>query len=337
MESLNRKDETLTVWSSIVGEKDRLRNENMRIITDLNRFSKRMTQLVKKREYLNYKYNEYGNFDEIDDIFGSLSAEYKNARKEAETLKSEYETKGADARTIPIVIENMRKDVAGLRRTVILAGSEIDQVFEAFPDLEERAKESEEIASRYRRVHKDFRESTGLLSDLREKFKRADSEKKVVEKGLSEKKVVLTPLLKTENSLKDTLAGMTDRFNRQEELKEEKRVLDEVIGHLEKSIGEWREKIENHEKKTEQMNKEIKNLKDESEELSSKADEYEAMVAPFEELKEREEHAEKEISLLDEQQRTLTDEILKLKKGNEILGAKARQFAEVKKMMEAMK
>ena len=126
--------------------------------------------------------------------------------------------------------------------------------------------------------------------------------KKWLEKSLSENKEELVPLLKSENSLKDELTEITRRFNRQEELKEEKRVLDEAIGHLERSLGEKREKLENHQTKTAEMNEEIKNLKEESENQKSKLKEYEALVIPFQELMEKLKNMKKEISMLDEQQ-----------------------------------
>ncbi len=70
--------------------------------------------------------------------------------------------------------------------------------------------------------------------------------------------------------------------------------------------------------------------------MAPKSKEYEAMVEPFKELKGKLENAEKEISLVDEQHEKLTEETDKLRKENEILGAKARQFEEIKKMMEGI-
>lgn len=337
MELLNKNDGIYTMWSNVKDEKDRLRNENMRMISDLNGFLKRSKRLVLKRDYINYKYTEYGDFHKINELFESWSAEYKNATEEAEILKVEYEKESNDVKTIPRVISEIRNDIASLKRAVLIARHEMEQIIEAFPDLEERAKESKEITSRYHVVHKEFVENSKLLTGLRDEFQRANNEMKGLEKRLSEKKQELAPLLKTENSLKSKLTEITNRFNKQEELKEEKRVLEEVIGHLEESLDERREKIKNHEKKTAEMNKEIKNLKDESGKLTSKVKEYEVVIVPFMELKGRLEDAEKEISLVDEQQKKFTEETDKLRKENEILGAKARQFEELKKMMEGIK
>ncbi len=337
MELLNKNDEIYTMWSNIGDEKDRLRNENMRMISDLNGFLKRSKRLVLKKDYINYKYTEYGDFHKINELFETWSAEYKNATEEAEILKVEYEKESNDVKTIPRVISEIRNDNASLKRAVLIARHEMEQIIEAFPDLEERAKESEEITSKHHVVHKEFVENSKLLTGLRDEFQRANNEMKGLEKRLSEKKRELAPLLKTENSLKSELTEITNRFNKQEELKEEKRALEEVIGHLEESLDERREKIKNHEKKTAEMNKEIKNLKDESGKLTSKVKEYEVMIVPYMELKGRLEDAEKEISLVDEQQKKLTEETDRLKKENEILGAKATQFEELKKMMEGIK
>ena len=115
-----------------------------------------------------------------------------------------------------------------------------------------------------------------------------------------------------------------------------KRVLEEATGHLERSLGEKKEKLENHETKTAEMNEEIKNLKEESEDLKSKLKVYEALVVPFQELTEKLEGMKGGISLLDGQNVKLTDEIPKVKKENEILQTKARQFEEIKKMMEGI-
>jgi len=337
VELLNKNDGIYTMWPNIEEERDRLRNENMRMISDLNGFLKRNNRLALKRDYINYKYTEYGDFHKINELFESWSAEYKNAREEAEILKAEYEKESNDVKTIPRVINEIRNDIASLKRAISITSDEMEQIIKAFPDLEERAKESEEITSRYHTVHKEFVENSRLLTDLRDKFQRADNEMKGLEKRLSEKKQELAPLLKTENYFKGKLTEITNRFNKQEELKEERQVLEEVIGHLEESLDERTEKIRNHERNTAEINKEINNLKDESGKLTSKVKEYEVMVVPFKELKGRLEDAEKEISLVDEQQKKLTEETDRLRKENEILGAKARQFEELKKMMEANK
>ena len=82
MELRNKKDGKERVRSNIEEKKDRLRNENMKMISDLNSFLKRKNRLVLKKDYVNYKYNEYGDSRKINELFRSWSIEYKNAREQ---------------------------------------------------------------------------------------------------------------------------------------------------------------------------------------------------------------------------------------------------------------
>jgi len=336
MGPLNKKNGKEGMRPNIEEKKDRLRNENMKMISDLNTYLKRKNRLVLKRDYVNYKYNEYGDSRRINELFRSWSVEYKNAREEAVALREEYERQSNDINTIPRLVEGIRDDVAVLKKAVFVSKYEIDQILEAYPALEELGKDSEETTLKYRAVHDELEKKSRTITGLRQKFETVKNEKEWVEKCLSENKEELAPLLKTENSLKDELAEITQRFNRQEELREEKRVLDEAIGHLERSLGEKKEKLENHETKTANINEEIKNLKEESENQKSKLKEYEALVIPFQELMEKLKSVKREFTLLDSQQVKLKDEIPNLKKENEILQTKARQFEDIKKMMEGI-
>ena len=90
MELLNKKDDKEGMMPNTEEKRDRLRNENMKMISDLNTYLKRKNRLVLKRDYVNYKYNEYGDSRSINELFRSWSVEYKNAREEAVALKEEY-------------------------------------------------------------------------------------------------------------------------------------------------------------------------------------------------------------------------------------------------------
>ena len=142
MEPMSQKNETYTVIPDIEEERGRLRNENMGMVSDLNLFLKRKERLVLKKEYINYKYNEFGDSDRINELFKSWSAEYRNAKREAETLKAEYAKKGGDEKTIPRVIRDVEDDIAILRKAILVARNEIDRVIEAYPDLEGLAKDN---------------------------------------------------------------------------------------------------------------------------------------------------------------------------------------------------
>lgn len=329
---LTKEEDRLTMWSDIAQEKDRLRNENSAMISDLNTFLQMKKQLASRRDYINYKYSEYGDLHRINELFELWSGEYENARAEAETLKVEYEKARKDLEAIPRACDNIKDYIISLQHAISLVTYEMEEIRNANPDLEKRAKESEEILSKYHAVHKDLEQNTSVLADLRDKFQLASDEKREVEKRISDKKDELATLLKNEDSLARELTVITDRFNKQQELTEEM----QAIGHLEKSLGEWKEKMRHHEIKSAEMNEEINSLKAESAELTSGLKEYEALIGPFKELKARLESAEKELYLTDEQVNKLRDEIDKITKENELLSAKATQFEMVKKKMESI-
>lgn len=330
---LNKKEELNNFWSNLSGEKEGLQNESRKMTLELNVFLKKRSWLVSKREYINHKYSEYGDDEKINELFQQWSEEYKNEKAEEMALKVEYEKVRQDGKTIPLVCKDIKNYIKSQKDGIALARYEMEEIFKAVPDFEERAKESEEIVLKYNAVHKNLEENTRSLNDLRDKFKKVDDEKKKLEINLEEKKTVLAPILKTEDSLKNKLAEITDRFDRQEELKEERRVLKEVIQPLERSIEGWKEKIKNFEKKSTEANKEIEKLKSESHKLVAELKEYEALAGPVMELKERMDSAEKENSMIDEQDKKLTREIHKMRKENELLSIKAKQFEMVKKKL----
>lgn len=334
---LNKEEDRFAMWSDIAQEKDRFRIENIRMISKLNNLSRNKKRLVSNREYINYKYNEYGDRARIDELYELWSEEYGVAKAEAETLRVEYEKTTRDVQAIPRACDYIRDDILSLKKAISLVTYEIRQFRNANPDLEKRAKECEEILSRYHTTHRDLEENTRVLADLRDKVQRARAEKREAEERLSERKEELAPLLRTEDSLTRELSEITNRFSKQQELTEEKQLLKEAIGHLEKSVGEWREKVKRHEMKSAEMNEEINLRKAESEKVTSELKEFEALVGPYKELKERLEGAEKELSLTGEQANKLRDEIDNITKENEVLSAKATQFEMVKKKMESIK
>jgi chromosome segregation ATPase len=337
MELFNKEEDRFAVWANIAQEKDRLRNENIRMISNLNTLLQRKKRFVSEREFVEYKHDEYGDPDRINELFVLWSGEYENARAEAETLRVQYESARRDLEAIPRARDNINDYIISLKHAISLVTYEIEQIHNAFPDLEERARESEEIFSRYDAIRRDLEENTKVLADLRDKFETASDERREVEKGLLEKKEELATLLKAEDSLTRELTEITDRFNKQQELTEEMHLLKEAIAHLEKSVGEWKDKLEKHEIKSTEMNEQIKSLKAESAELTSELRECEAMLEPFKGLRVRLEDNEKELSLTDEQIKKLTDEIDKITKENEMLSPKATQFEMVKKKLESIK
>jgi chromosome segregation ATPase len=315
-------------------ERDRLRTENMKMMSDLSLYSRKMKRLIQKRDYINYKYNEYGDSHRIKEYFDSWAAEYGNARKEAKALNAEYRKKYEDLKTITAVIGEIKNDIADLKKAVSVADYEIDQIIGAFPDLYEQAVACEDTLNKYRSVHKEFVEKDRDLAILGHKFNTVSKEKHELADALSEKKAELAPLLETEASLKDELTALTERFDRQETWREEKRTLTESIGNLEKDLEEKLEKIKNHEKNRSSINTKIEEMKIESHRVRSKIKEYEALDLPYKELRERLKRVEAEISRTDSQYRRLTDEIGNIKIENEILQAKANKYKEIKKMME---
>lgn len=334
---LRKKEELNSFWSNLSGVKAGLQNENREMTLELDGFLKKKSWLVSKREYISYKYNEYGDEEKINETFQEWSEEYNNEKAEEKALKAEYEKVRQDEKIIPRVCKDIKSYIKSQKDGISLAKYEMEEIFKAVPDFEERAKESEEIVSKYNAVHKDLEENTSTLNDLRDKFKKVDDEKKKLEINFEEKKAVLAPILKTEDSLKNKLAEITDRFGRQEELKGERHILREVMQPLEGRLEGWKEKIKNFEKKSIEANKEIENLKSESHKLVAELKEYEALAGPVTELKERMDSAGKENATIGEQDKKLTSEIHKTRKENELLSIKARQFEMVRKKLEGIK
>ncbi len=223
------------------------------------------------------------------------------------------------------------------KEEMALAKSEVENILKTIPDIIERAKESEEIVIKYNAVHKDYQAILTDMKEFREKFRKVDEESKELDGNLSRKKDEIAPFLKDEASLKEKLLELTNKFNRQEELSEEKGVLNQVIKPLEKKLKEWKDKIENHEKKTSDINKEIETLKTTSHKTVSELKEIEAVAGPVKDLKERQEKIETESPLLVKQIKKLTEGIHTMRKENEILSIKAKQFEMINKKLGNVK
>lgn len=334
---LKEKVEIYTVWSELAEEKEWLQNENKRMTSELDEFLKKKNWLVSKREYIHYKYSEYGDENKIIELYEQWSKEYDDTKAEEKSLKAEYDKGMQEEKTIPRLWKDIKKEIKSRREEIDMAKYEVHEILKIFPDIEELANESNEIVTKYRATHNDLEESSKILNNLSDKFKQTDAEYKELEKTLYSKKEELAPFVESENSLKNELTEVTNRFNRQEELKEQKSTLNSVLQPLEKSIEEWKNKIKNHEIKSAEMKKETETLKGESQKITSDLKEYESLVGPVKELKERLDNAEKEIPVIVEQDKKLTDEIHNLRKENEILSIKAKQFEMVKKKLEGIK
>ncbi len=334
---LKKKEELYSLWSNLAEEKERLQDENKKMTVDLDGFLEKKRWLASKKEYINYKYSEYGDEAKINELYEQWSEEYKETKVEEEALKAEYEKAMQDEKTVPRLCNDTNKEIKNRRDEIAMAKYEAQEILKSFPDIEERARESEEIVIKYRTVHNDLEKTTGVLNNLRDNHTKVDNERKELEKTLSLKKEELDPFIKTEKSLKNELTEVTNKFNRQEELKEERRVLEDVLKPLEKTIEQWKERIKNHHEKITKMNKEIEDMKEESQKVVAEVKEYEAMVGPVRKLKEKLTNAEKEISQMGEQDQQFTKAIHEMRKENEILSIKARQFEMIKKKLDGIK
>lgn len=334
---LKKKKELYSLWSNLAEEKESLQDENKKMTVGLDEFLEKKRWLTSKREYINYKYSEYGDDDKINELFEQWSEEHKNARAEEESLNAEYKKSQQDVKTLPRLCNDIKNEIKNRQDEMALAKYEVQEILKVYPDLEERAKESQDIVEKYSAVHKDLEGKIKTVIDLKEKFKQVDSESKVLENRLSIKKKEIEPFLNTQNSLKNKLAEITNKFNLQEEITEEKRLLNETVKPLEKGIEEWKKKINNYETKTAEMNKEIEILKEEKLKVAPELKELEALIGPAKELKEKLTSAEKEISQTEEQDKQLTKAIHKTRKENEILSIKAKQFEMIKKKLEGIK
>ena len=320
-------------WWETREEEDRFRNQNISAITTLNRVLKKNRQLALIKGYVTQKELEYGNFNNISEIFASLSDEYETAEDEFTTLNGKYKKASNDAECLPDVNNDIKSDIDGLKEGVFIAGNETDQILAAFPGLEELAEESVRLTTEHHTVAGDLEEKGGNLNDLEQKYDSAKKEKIRIEKDVSAKSRDLALLVETESSHRDKLADITKRAQIQQELTEEKQTLEKVTGTLKKSIEEKDKKIKDHETQTTRLNKEISGIKDESVKLREELKEYQALVVPFMSLKTEFENAEKELSEVDGQIAKLTTEADKMKKDEEMLRIKARQFEEIKKRM----
>jgi predicted nucleic acid-binding Zn-ribbon protein len=332
-----QKEEQYSLWSGITEEKERLETEKEKMAAERDDFLKKRNWLISKKEYVNYKLKEYGDEKKINELFEALSKEYESEKAEEASLKEEYDKAISEEKTLPRLCADIEREMKGLREDMDRTKYEMQEILKAFPDMQKQGKESEELVLKYRAVHKDLEESSSALKIFNDNFSKVDAEVKETGETLSVKKEELAPFLKTEESLKNELAELTNRFSRQEELKEEKRVFEDAVKPISKSVEEWKEKIKNHEAKLARMNKETEDLKNEGLKMASEIKECEALVGPVMELKEKLEGAEKEISRIAEQDKTLTEQIRMMRKENEVLSIKARQFEMIKQKLGGIK
>lgn len=334
---LNKKGDMYSLWSNLAENKERLQDENKKMTEELDKFLKKKSWLVSKREYINFKSREYGGEDRISELFEQWSEEHKELRSEDASLKAAYEKATQDVNTIPKMCGDIKKEIETRQDEMALAKYEIKEILKVYPDIEEKAKESQDIVLKYSDVHKNLEEKIKTLKDFKEKFTRVDNESKALGNRLSGRKKELEPFLKTQNSLKNNLGEITDKFNMQEEIIEEKRILNETVKPLEKSVQEWKKKINSYETKSAEMNEEIKTLKEESLKAAAELKELNTIVGPAKELKGKLDSAEKEISIIEEQDKKFTEEVHTMRKENEILSVKASQYEMIKKKLGGIK
>ncbi len=79
---LKKKEELHSAWRLIAEEKEKLQGENKRMSLELDEFLKKKDWLVSKKEYLNYKYNEYGDDSKINELFLQWSEDHEKAKAE---------------------------------------------------------------------------------------------------------------------------------------------------------------------------------------------------------------------------------------------------------------
>lgn len=331
---LNKKNKEHARWLDILEEKEKLQNENTKKTTELNDFFKRKDGVASKKEYLSLKYCEYGDEDRIKAVFEQLSKEYDNGKIEETSLREEYDKARQDEKVIPKVCSDTKFEMKTLRDEMDRARYEINAILEAFPNIRELAQESGEIVVKYKEVHEELERTTKIINDLRANFEKVSREETEVRKDLDSKMNELEPFINKEKSVKSRLTNLMERFDRQEELHEERSIFKDVVGPLEKKLKGWREKIESFEAKSAAMNSEIETLKSESSSLTTELTEYEALVGPVMELKARMEKVEKDAPEVEEQEETLTKGIRDLKKENDMLSIKARQFEMIKRKLE---
>ncbi len=118
---LNKKEELNNFWSNLSGEKEGLQNESRKMTLELNEFLKKRSWLVSKREYINHKYNEYGDDEKINELFQQWSEEYKTEIGEEKALKVEYEKVRQDGKTIPLVCKDIKNYIIIQNIVLLLA------------------------------------------------------------------------------------------------------------------------------------------------------------------------------------------------------------------------
>ncbi|MGR3219438.1 MAG: hypothetical protein ACUZ8H_06410, partial [Candidatus Anammoxibacter sp.] len=331
---LNKKNEKYAGWLGILDEKEKLQIENTKKTAELNDFFKRKESVASKKEYLSFKYSEYGDEDRIKAVFEQLSKEYDNGKIEETSLREEYDKARQDEKIIPRVCNDTKLEMKALRDEMDRAKYEINAILEAYPNIRDLAKESGEITVKYNEVHEELERTTKTINDLRANFEKVSGEETEVRKDLDVKMKKLEPFIGKEKDVKSGLTNLMERFDRQEELQEEKSVFNDIVGPLEKKLRGWREKIDSYEVKSAAMNNEIETLKNESSSLTTELTEYEALVGPVKVLKTRMEKVVKDAPDVEGQEEVLTKEIRDLKKANEMLSIKARQFEMVKRKLE---
>ncbi len=327
----------MTDEHDIGAEEEKLRMANLSMMSDLNLSLKQNKLLALKRNYVNSKYTEYGDFSRVDEIYDSLSSTFIAARNEAAQLKSAYESAIADVEPIPAACESIRNAIIDIAGEVALAGEEIDEILETFPDLEERAAASAAMTSESAVVKRELESNSRRQGALRHEFQTADSEKQRLEKQLADQKKTLTPLVESETDLNDTLSEIADRFERQEALTREKVAIEEAIGSLETKMAVVEASIHTHETELAEKNQRIAVLKDDSAALTARVKDYEEKILPFRELTEGLEKATSALSALDEQSEKITGEVQKLRKDNDMLETKAKQFGVLNQKLEGLR
>ncbi len=151
---LKKKERLYSLWSNLVEDKESLQDENKKMTVNLDEFLKKKKYLDSKREYINYKYNEYGDDDKINELFEQWSEEHKTAKAEEKSLRAEYEKSQQDVKTIPRWCNDIKNEIKDRQDEMALAKYEVQEILKVYPDIEERAKESEDIVEKYSAVHK---------------------------------------------------------------------------------------------------------------------------------------------------------------------------------------
>ncbi len=337
MSSIHSEDDRDTIQQAMTAKEGKLRLENLSMISDLNASLKRNKVLAQKRTYVNYKYTEYGDFSRVDEIYDSLSSTYIAARKEAAQLKSDYESAIADIETMPTACNSIRNTIGDIKDEVSIAQDEVNEILDAFPDLEGRAEAGRALVTESTAVRNQLEDNSRQQGSLKHDFQTSEGEKQYKEKELEEKTRILGPLVETESELNETLAEIADRFERQEAYTQEKQAAETSIASLEKKIADFEETLLAHDADVAEKNRTIASLKEESTQLAASVKEFEVKLVPFRELTGRLKEAREEIASIEGQRGKITEETENLRKDNEMLETKARQFSLLTKKMEGLR